>query len=203
MSDRTEPSSAARALRETVTETVDTDEVESMLEGAATARSVGRDLGSRVGRELGSTLGRELGAVVAVDLREREGPRAILGDVIGRLAELTAALLRNVDVESVVSRTRELGTSLLSDGPTEGSLVDVTSGDAGEDVEEDGTDATGVETSAEDLKDMREETYRELLEVMSYRDLQSVAKEVGVKANLSQEEIVEQIVAEFSGETDE
>jgi len=59
------------------------------------------------------------------------------------------------------------------------------------------------EIPIDDLDDMREETYREMLEVMSYRDLQSVAKEVDVKANLSQEEMTDRIVEEFSEQQDE
>ena len=52
--------------------------------------------------------------------------------------------------------------------------------------------------SVDDLREMREETYRELLEVMSYNQLQSIAKEVGVRANLSEEEMTDRIVEAFS-----
>lgn len=52
--------------------------------------------------------------------------------------------------------------------------------------------------SADDMRDLKEDTYRELLEVLSYRDLQSIAKEVGVKANLGEDEMTDRIVEEFS-----
>lgn len=70
--------------------------------------------------------------------------------------------------------------------------------DGGPDVEVPGN----VDLSAEEFRDMKEETYRELLETMSYRDLQSVAKDVGVKANLAQDEMTDRIVTKFSEGSD-
>lgn len=57
-----------------------------------------------------------------------------------------------------------------------------------------------IDLSADEIQDLKKETYRELLESMSYRDLQSVAKDVGVKANLAQDEMTDRIVEEFSEE---
>lgn len=57
-----------------------------------------------------------------------------------------------------------------------------------------------VDLSADEIQDLTEDTYRELLETMSYRDLQSLAKDVGVKANLAQDEMTDRIVAKFSEE---
>ncbi len=59
-----------------------------------------------------------------------------------------------------------------------------------------------VDLSADEIQDLTEETYRELLETMSYRDLQSLAKDVGVKANLAQGEMTDRLVAEFSEESE-
>lgn len=50
----------------------------------------------------------------------------------------------------------------------------------------------------DDLEELRQETLEDFLELMSYRDLQSVAKDVGVKANLSREEMTDRIVDEVS-----
>lgn len=213
MSEDSELSTAADAIQESVTQTINADEVESMLEGDTSARSVGRELGRRAGRDLGSVIGRELGAIVAADIRERKGPRAILGDVKRRLVELLRTLLRNADVKSGVSRLVNLGRETVPDkipggmigAPISGDEVNASeTEDEEEGDEETATDeATESTVSAEELQAMREETYRELLEVMSYQDLQSIAKEVGVKANLSQDEMTEQIIEQFSTETDQ
>ncbi|MFC4988413.1 hypothetical protein [Saliphagus infecundisoli] len=50
----------------------------------------------------------------------------------------------------------------------------------------------------EDLEGLRRETLEDFLEVMSYRDLQSVAKDIDVKANLSREEMTEEIIETVS-----
>lgn len=204
MSEEPELSAAVETIQESIAQTIDADEVESMLEGESTFQAVGRDLGSRVGRELGSIIGRELGAIVAVDVRERKSLRTILGDVTRRLFELLAAVFRNADIESAVSRLVDLGGSVVSDGAPGELLETVAPGDdGGEDDPDAGDDATVSDLSADDLRELREETYRDLLELMSYRDLQSIAKEVGVKANVSQEEMVDRIIEQFSEGTDE
>lgn len=77
------------------------------------------------------------------------------------------------------------------------------------DAEEGDTDEGGAvpdeipedaDLSADEIQDLTEDTYRELLETMSYRELQSLAKDVGVKANLAQGEMTDRLVAEFSEE---
>ncbi|MCO8252294.1 hypothetical protein NKF26_00585 [Haladaptatus sp. AB618] len=70
--------------------------------------------------------------------------------------------------------------------------------------DEGGTDAADVDLNPDDVQAIREETYRELLETMDYSELQSVAKEVDVKANLGRDEMVDAIVEQFNdGEEDE
>ncbi|WP_276254045.1 hypothetical protein [Halomontanus rarus] len=69
----------------------------------------------------------------------------------------------------------------------------------GEEKEEE--EETALE--AADLEGVRRDTLEDLLEVMSYRDLQSVAKDVGVKANLSREEMTEEIVETVAGDESE
>ncbi|WP_207588022.1 hypothetical protein [Halomontanus rarus] len=70
----------------------------------------------------------------------------------------------------------------------------------GEEKEEE-EEETALE--AADLEGVRRDTLEDLLEVMSYRDLQSVAKDVGVKANLSREEMTEEIVETVAGDESE
>jgi hypothetical protein len=219
---------------EAVTQAFDTDEVEALFSEGEAVESVGRELGSRVGAELGSTVGRELGGIVVRDVRERKSLRTILVDVARRLVELLAALLRNADVGSAVSRLRDAfdgATDVTdevtdevtddADGEGDGEETQTTEENAdgegdGEEIQttEEAADADGEgesggssgglsDMSADDLEQMREDTYRELLEVMSYRDMQSIAKELDVKANLSEDELTERIVEQFAEQTDE
>lgn len=198
---------------EAVTQAVDADELESLVSGDEAVESVGRELGSRVGAELGSTAGRELGALVVRDVRERERLRTILVDVARRFVELLAALLRNADVGSAVSRLRDAfdgATDVTddvdeatddADAEAENDETETADGEDAETTDGEGDEHAGI--SADDLEEMREETYRELLEVMSYRDMQSIAKELDVKANLSEEELTDRIVDQFAEESDE
>lgn len=57
--------------------------------------------------------------------------------------------------------------------------------------------------SVEELENLRRETLEDFLEVMSYRDLQSIAKQVDVKANLSQTEMTERIIETVTDEENE
>lgn len=225
MSDDTDLSTVVEPVRETMAETVDSDSLASVVEGEESARTVGRELGSRLGEELGAVVGREVGAVVALDVREREDPRTILADARDRFVELVGAVLQNADVESGVSRLVELVPSLVSNAAS-GELVESVTddsetadeagdesesqespadeseagdGDGGDDETEGEASESGgsADLSADELQNLKEETYRDLLEVMSYGDLQSIAKEVGVKANLSREDMIDRIAEEF------
>jgi hypothetical protein len=53
------------------------------------------------------------------------------------------------------------------------------------------------------MDELRKETYRELLEMMEYSKLQSIAKEAGVKANQEREEMIDAIVDQFDAEETE
>jgi len=214
MSEDADSSGVTEVVRDSVGDALGVDDLESMLEGN-TPQAVGRELGARVGREYGAFVGRELGAVVAVDIQERKGPRAILADVKRRLKELLQSIVQSVDFRSSLSRLRDLGSAVDAGGGAVELLETVVPGEEDESEPEDSeeedesepedSEEEGImsEIPIDDLDDMREETYREMLEVMSYRDLQSVAKEVDVKANLSQEEMTDRIVEEFSEQQDE
>lgn len=84
------------------------------------------------------------------------------------------------------------------EGETEADEVDQSLEDTTVDVEEAAAETDEMEATAENLEELRTETLEDFLEVMSYRDLQSVAKEVGVKANLSREEMTRRIVAQVT-----
>ena len=83
------------------------------------------------------------------------------------------------------------------DGEDEEADEDVEDEEADEDVDGEEVD----EPSTADLEDLKRETLEDFLDVMSYRDLQAVAKDVGVKANLSREEMTAEIVETVSVET--
>lgn len=66
--------------------------------------------------------------------------------------------------------------------------------DAADEAADDASDAA----STENLSSLREGALRDLLDVMSYEDLQSIAKEIDVKANLDRETMTEEIVEHFA-----
>ncbi|GAB7017847.1 hypothetical protein [Halostagnicola bangensis] len=86
----------------------------------------------------------------------------------------------------------------VDEGEEDGKVADE---DSTTDDEQDSDE--GDEPDAGDLEGLRKETLEQFLEIMSYSDLQSVAKDVGVKANLSREEMTERIVETVSESDDE
>ncbi|ELZ09025.1 hypothetical protein [Natrialba aegyptia] len=112
-------------------------------------------------------------------------------------------------VESIAQNVTE-GTSLEgvfetsseTETQEEGADGEDESGaEAAETADADDRDAdTELEQAPEDLENLRRETLVDFLGVMSYQDLQSVAKEVGVKANLSREEMTDEIIETVAAE---
>ncbi|WP_323171518.1 hypothetical protein [Natrialba sp. PRR66] len=112
-------------------------------------------------------------------------------------------------VESIAQNVTE-GTSL--EGVFETSSETETQEEGADDEDESGAEAAGtadaddrdadteLEQASEDLENLRRETLVDFLGVMSYQDLQSVAKEVGVKANLSREEMTDEIIETVAAE---
>lgn len=203
----------AQGLQDAAASAVDREEVSSLLEDDG-AEAAGRTVGGRLGKAVGGYLGRELGGVVAVDVRDRVSPRRLLADLRDRLLELLRGFLRDVDVEAAASRLSSLVVGLATDRSPDVDLEGVLPGadaDAAADQGDGGdgeaaaddlpVDASTV--SADDLRDLKRETYRDLLEQMSYRDMQSVAKDLDVKANLGREEMTDSIVETLAGDADE
>lgn len=187
MSDESRAKDAVVESVDAVTEALggESDEVDF-----GTDEEAGRALGARVGRELGGVLGRSVGEVVASGLQEGKSPRAVVGDVRRFLVEALSALLRDADVDAALAEVRE---TVLAPSPEDG---DGSADEAATDEERD-------VASPDELRDLREETLRELLEVMSYQELQSIAKKVGVKANLDTETMRERIVDAFAEDIEE
>ncbi|MDY6780463.1 MAG: hypothetical protein SV760_07960, partial [Halobacteria archaeon] len=65
-----------------------------------------------------------------------------------------------------------------------------------DETEDDDTQESEAEEEAEDDEDDRPTSVEEL-EELSYRELQGLAKEVDVKANLKTEELIERIAEEY------
>lgn len=83
------------------------------------------------------------------------------------------------------------------------------SAESAEDAAGDAADAVAEEAesaaerlAAGDMDELRKETYRELLEMMEYSKIQSIAKQSGVKANQQRDEMIDAIVDNFDADED-
>jgi hypothetical protein len=107
----------------------------------------------------------------------------------------------DADAEEAEAEAETEAESEASEADDEASEADEADADAeaepSEEIEE--TDVP-LPSNADSL---RAETYRELLDAMSYQELQSVAKDVDVKANLARDEMTERIMDEFESRTDD
>lgn len=141
-----------------------------------------RSLAATVGREFGAALGRELGAIAARAITERPSIEDPIERVKLAISDAIEELFTDSDVRaSLTNEVRAIAKAQLSDESTDADSED--SGDEGgetnAEVDEDG-ESKEIETE-EDLSEL------------SYRELQSLAKEQDVKANLSREEMTEQL----------
>lgn len=189
--------------------------------------SPGHAVGARIGGEIGAVLGRSVGELVANGLQEGNSSDDVLGEVREFLVAVFSELLTDADADSALAEIRETARSLPEEadeeatdeesadeaGEDESSADDESAEAAGSEADEseaadeaeegeseaEGEDGAGV-TSPEELDNLREETLREILDLMSYDELQSIAKKVGVKANLDTETMRERIVEEFTAE---
>ena len=165
-------------------------------------------MGTQVGGSYGEQAGREIGQQVGSTLEEKFRSRLNEGaNLIGALRDTLVALpgailsaLRGGSspggvVDDLKNRLKTEATSLLPD-----SMGDEESADeAAEKTAE--SAATGTESVPglpDSVDQLREETIRDLLEVMSYRDIQSTAKGLGIPANQSHEDIMDDIVEHFA-----
>ncbi|AFZ71787.1 hypothetical protein [Natronobacterium gregoryi] len=186
--------------------------IEDELDGGEIGAAVGRQFGERAGRELGTSIGRELHETFSqaletddeIDLRSevgaavRSGVSAIFedGSVSDSLQSLVEVVTEETDLEEVLEGD-EKASERAVDAEGEDEIED---GEGEADAEgEEQADESRVEDEADspapgDLEDLRRDTLEDFLGVMSYQDLQSVAKDVGVKANLSREEMTERII---------
>ncbi|KZN25081.1 hypothetical protein A4G99_00650 [Haladaptatus sp. R4] len=225
MSDTPDPK---EAITDELSDQVD---VGSLVKGESVGDQVdGESLGRSFGESVGALAGRKLGSLAAGRLRSKLPFRS--GDdesqsLLGRLASAFVVALGKTlrkpqfrdPIESSLreyaekreatetlddaKETTEEVVESLGEDEDEGEESDEKESDEKE-SDEGGTDAADVDLNPDDVQAIREETYRELLETMDYSELQSVAKEVDVKANLGRDEMVDAIVEQFNdGEEDE
>ncbi|AGB16950.1 hypothetical protein Halru_2365 [Halovivax ruber XH-70] len=191
------------------------------VDSAEVGRAVGARLGEAAGRRVGAAIGRRVQeALDTID--ESADPRDILADLATAVRDgLSDALSESRDrgsaLATVVDAARDagLGSTITDAIGGESGDADVADGDEPEDVDDEpasgddaesesapGEDADASEVSvpdaesidADDLDSLKTETLEAYLQSISYRDLQSIAKDVGVTANITHEEMVGRIV---------
>ncbi|WP_265111251.1 hypothetical protein [Halosolutus halophilus] len=208
------------------------DEIDGDEIGAAVGRKfgeqIGRELGGSIGREVHEALARgvEEGKSLS-ELRSdvtsgvRDGVGDALDEIGGReaLESLAGSAADGGRLGGLLDRDESAGEQEVED-EEEAEEDEATEDEeeteedeASEDEEEpsEGEESADEadkaepdsEPSAEDLEDLRRETLSDFLGVMSYQDLQSIAKDVDVKANLSREEMTDEIIETVSGKEDE
>ncbi|MFP8954082.1 hypothetical protein ACLI4Z_14110 [Natrialbaceae archaeon A-arb3/5] len=96
------------------------------------------------------------------------------------------------DEAAVDAEAEEDDSEAVEDADEEG---DDSEAEAAEDETAESADEEDDGPSVDDLEGLRTETLEDFLGVMSYQNLQSIAKDVDVKANLSREEMIDEIVA--------
>lgn len=199
--------------------------LEDEIDGGELGAAVGRKFGEQFGRELGGAIGREIHETIAEGVEEGRSLSELRSDVTsavkdgvsdgvdelgGRqaVASLAQSATEGSPIEGLLDREESTGEADVTDD-TEAEAVaededteEEAEDEAAEAVEEEAEDEDEAEPepSGADLEDLRRETLTDFLGVMSYEDLQSIAKDVGVRANLGREEMTEEIIQTVTDE---
>ncbi|MFP9192080.1 hypothetical protein [Natronosalvus vescus] len=205
------------------------DEIDATEIGSAVGRQVGEQLGRSMGEELGASIqetastsleeGRSFRAFIGDLVRairealvvwlEDLGLDGIASGVAPTVEETADDGETDADEADADETTEETGDETEEadeDGDEETEEADDEAAeDENEAVEEDesepNVDDNGV-PDIDDLEDLRRDALEDVLEMVSYRDLQSIAKEVGVKANLEGSEMRDRIVDAVTDESE-
>lgn len=190
-------------LKETVTDEV-TDQVDAgdvVTGNAITDQLDGAKLGRAVGEAVGASLGRRAGDLLFGRLLSKLG----IGD--GEQSTRTGRVLSAVGV----ALARTLSKPQFRD-PLESAVRDLvesreaageeSDGEEAEGEEGEGDEESAPEIDAETLRSLKRDTYRDLLDRMDYSELQSLAKDAGVKANLKRDDLVDTLVEEFGDDSE-
>ncbi|MFP8956374.1 hypothetical protein ACLI4Y_06570 [Natrialbaceae archaeon A-CW3] len=199
------------------------DEIDSTEIGSA----VGRKLGEQLGRSVGEELGASIQEAASTSLEEGRSLRGFVVDLVRAIREALASWLEELGLDGIASRVapavEESAEDVEDDEAADADDVDgeETEGEEDEEMEDEvaedeetedeAADAAESEPDADlddgvpdidDLEDLRRDALEDVLEMLSYRDLQSIAKEVDVKANLEGSEMRERIVDAFTEESE-
>ncbi|GAA0222249.1 hypothetical protein ACFFQF_08090 [Haladaptatus pallidirubidus] len=211
------------------------DSVTEQVDGASLGRAFGEAVGALAGRQLGRVAVDRAASKVPFKSSDEEGDRSLLHRLGRALVVAVGRTLRQPqfrepiedalrgyveqrekaldDAKETAEETTEKAAETVKEGASEASdTAQETAEEAVTETNEADDEATSAassidasDLSADDVQTIREETYRDLLETMDYSELQSIAKEVGVKANLQRDEMVDAVVEEFNdgSETDD
>ncbi|MFC3957911.1 hypothetical protein [Halovivax cerinus] len=189
------------AIGRRVQETLDT------IDESADPRDIIADLATAVRDGLADALSesRERGSALAtvVDAARDAGLGSIITDAIG--GESGDADVADGEEPEDVDDELDSG----DDGESESASGDESESEAasGEDTQAseatvpDAVDAESID--ADDLDSLKTETLEAYLQSISYRDLQSIAKDIGVTANITHEEMAGRIVDAVTDDGDE
>ncbi|WP_254767433.1 hypothetical protein [Salinilacihabitans rarus] len=186
---------------------VDGESLQDQFDGATVGESVFGRLGERLGREIGASVGASVHEALERGLEEGESLRDLLDHLVEAVREGLRAVFGGEgpgDVRSLVDETAEAaGIDGLVPEPEADEVPEAEAEEAAEPGAEAADEAPAeaaemAETedgpSVEDLEELRTETLRDFLSMLSYTDLQSIAKDLDVRANLSREEMTDRIV---------
>jgi hypothetical protein len=225
MSDTSDPK---EVIKEELTEQVD---VGSLVTGESVGDQVdGESLGRSFGESVGALAGRKLGRLAVGRLLSKlpfrdggDGNPSFLRRLARSFVVALGKTLSQPQFRDPIEKTlreyvekREAAGTLDDAKETAEEAAEKASETAGGDADE-ASDSAENEDGAEektgglstndlnpdDVQAIREETYRELLETMEYSELQSIAKEVDVKANLGRDDLVDAIVEQFNDESEQ
>lgn len=199
------------------------DQFDGASVGASLFGRLGERLGREIGASVGASVHEALerGLEEGESLRDlldevveaaREGLReASEGDGLGEVRSLAGEAAEAAGLEGIVPEP-EADEEPEDEGEAEGAdAAEGAEAEADEAAEADESEAAGeaeadaeemaeAEAEAEDgpsvgdLEELRTETLRDFLSMLSYTDLQSIAKDLDVRANLSREEMTDRIV---------
>ena len=193
-----------------VADLVTGDSITDQVDGASLGRSLGGVLGAILGRRLGRTVGRALRSKIlrrSDDDEDRSSFGRLVNAVLVAFVRTFQKPKFREPVEDALRKFAESREERLTESKESVEEVETETEEAAEDAasetKEAAEDVAGADLDAAELQALKSETYRDLLEMMEYSQIQSIAKEVGVKANLGREEMVDRIVEQFDETSDE
>lgn len=206
------------------------EQIEGDSLGRTIGETVGSAVGERVGTALVDRLfgwlgfgaadenrswgGRLLRALVVAAVRTLSKPqfRDPIGDSLRGLVERreqaaaeAASQAKDAaeDAATEATSTAEEAASEAKDAAEDAAETAEETAQGGAEQAENTAEQAGEAAQQVDqdtLRTLKQETYRDLLERMDYEELQSIAKNAGVKANQKRDRMIDELVDSFDGE---